>query len=1036
VAGQSITFDFLSRGAASLSRDFRSIGDDSALGSRGVKILSDVIERLGSKENRTAAESKLLAGALRQTGEAADRATAKAVLADAAIRRLGDAEQEAAKKSDGLSKSLGGLKLNPGLAGPALALLPALGTLGGVVAGVGAGLAGAFVAGGGAIAAFGAVAKPVLTDAMKASQAVQKAQDNYSIAIANGTKQSVAYKAEQTAIAKAYANLSPAQIALSQQIGAMAKSWDAVKAAQTPVIAGALQPWLKSVTGLTAALGPIIAAVSPVIKALGGQFDALVNSAAFKGFRDFIAGTGSRVVGAAGGTIIDLVKSFLILLPKFNPLILQMTGGIAAIGPAVLKWASSQKTADQITAFMGWFTKNGPVVGGLLTNLGGALKALAPGLTSGGTAELKIISDFLGFVAKLPPAFAKPITEVVGSLLILSKLGVLKVGVQIVGAAAKWLTGGLVSLGGGASAGAEIRAAMVSGGTAAAAEIRAAMTGGGAAAGAEGAAGGAAKGAAAGGIAAVGAAAGVVVAGAFAGALIRAVGDTLSPRGTFAGKLNANLQSIASTSGGIFSTNLLHSFTFGGLEAWLTAKIGLPFGRVLNDIGAGARIWSGNTTGLFTRTWSGILGGARIWGQNIAGIFTQTIPAAARTGLSAISSAWNATWNTLKAAFRVFVVDGILTPLGWIIDGAAKAFGWVPGLGGKLQGAARAFAKFKDDVNTALGGINGRTVNVSVAMTSSTNPYPGGISGRKAAGGRITGPGGPRDDIAGLYALSNGEWVIRADSAARYGLAAMDAVNRGKAVIRYASGGPVGVNVQAVTPGYKTVESALMASVTKLAAAFAKAAQAAQAAAGGGPGGPGGGSGVARWAGVILQALSLIGQPASWLNTVERRMNQESGGNPTIVNKWDSNWLAGHPSVGLMQVIAGTFARYAGRFRNTGPFEYGVSVNPLANTYAGLNYAVGTYGSLSALNRPGGYDRGGWLMPGVTVAHNNTGRPEMVIPGGGLDGLAAELRALRGQMAELIRTTAAVPAATGRHVGGAISGAGADAAFRRRYPGR
>src|SRR6185312_9154783 len=103
-----------------------------------------------------------------------------------AIRRLGDAEQDAAKKSDGLKKSLDGLKLNPGLAGPALALIPALGTLGGVVAGLGVGLAGAFVAGGGAIAAFGAVAKPVLSDALKASQAVNTAQNNYTVAIANG----------------------------------------------------------------------------------------------------------------------------------------------------------------------------------------------------------------------------------------------------------------------------------------------------------------------------------------------------------------------------------------------------------------------------------------------------------------------------------------------------------------------------------------------------------------------------------------------------------------------------------------------------------------------------------------------------------------------------------------------------------------------------------------------------------------------------------------------------------------------------------
>ena len=139
------------------------------------------------------------------------------------------------------------------------------------------------------------------------------------------------------------------------------------------------------------------------------------------------------------------------------------------------------------------------------------------------------------------------------------------------------------------------------------------------------------------------------------------------------------------------------------------------------------------------------------------------------------------------------------------------------------------------------------------------------------------------------------------------------------------------------------------------------------------------GAGVAQWAGTIRRALDMLGQSAGWLGTVERRMNQESGGNPRAVNLWDSNAKAGHPSVGLMQVIEGTFNAYAGSLRGRGPSMYGVSIDPLANTYAGLNYAVHRYGSLAALNRPGGYDQGGLLQPGATMAINRTGRPERVL---------------------------------------------------------
>jgi SLT domain-containing protein len=123
--------------------------------------------------------------------------------------------------------------------------------------------------------------------------------------------------------------------------------------------------------------------------------------------------------------------------------------------------------------------------------------------------------------------------------------------------------------------------------------------------------------------------------------------------------------------------------------------------------------------------------------------------------------------------------------------------------------------------------------------------------------------------------------------------------------------------------------------------------------------GSAGGGGVQQWAPVTRMVLRAVGQPLSLLGITLRRMNQESGGNPTIVNKWDSNWQRGTPSVGLMQVIGPTFRRYAGPYRNVGPFEYGVSVNPAANIYSSMKYALSAYGSLaSAYGRAGGYETG------------------------------------------------------------------------------
>lgn len=377
----------------------------------------------------------------------------------------------------------------PAWLGPALALAPAAGTLTGVAAGATLGIAGAAVAGAAALAAFGAVAKPVLADALTAEQAVNTAQNNYQATIAAGVPkaqaqlalqtansnamltysaalkggakpatalaayhltlaknqltynaatnagvfQAKAYAAEQLAISKAYIELSPQQIALSQQLGDMANAWQNLKAAQTPVVAGALLPWLGSVTSLTGNLAPVIKAVSVPIGDLGRQVNLLIGTPTFTEFRDFIAGSGSFAAAQAGGALFDFFHSFIILLPQFSPLIDDASRGIGDLGAKVLAWSQTNKSSADIIKFMAWFSANGPVVGGLLVNIGGALKALAPGLTAGGAIELRLISDFFGFIARLPPSIAKPLAEVAGSLLILNKLGVFSVGVKLGG---------------------------------------------------------------------------------------------------------------------------------------------------------------------------------------------------------------------------------------------------------------------------------------------------------------------------------------------------------------------------------------------------------------------------------------------------------------------------------------------------------------------------------------------------------------------------------------------------------------------------
>lgn len=142
-----------------------------------------------------------------------------------------------------------------------------------------------------------------------------------------------------------------------------------------------------------------------------------------------------------------------------------------------------------------------------------------------------------------------------------------------------------------------------------------------------------------------------------------------------------------------------------------------------------------------------------------------------------------------------------------------------------------------------------------------------------------------------------------------------------------------------------------------------------------GDSGGGGGGDVEHYRPLVEHILESKGLPKSLANSLLRRMNQESSGNPRAVNGWDSNAAAGNPSKGLMQVIDPTFQAY----KDPG---YDDIWDPESNIRASINYAIARYGSLpAAYDRAGGYDSGGEAK-GVGYMPKYTLRPERVLSPG------------------------------------------------------
>jgi len=331
-------------------------------------------------------------------------------------------------------------------------------------------------------------------------------------------------------------------------------------------------------------------------------------------------------------------------------------------------------------------------------------------------------------------------------------------------------------------------------------------------------------------------------------------------------------------------------------------------------------------------------------------VFTVTLPAAFRTAVALISKAWGAIKTVLLPPVR-FVIDRL-------VDGLISAFDWISSkLGGPTIAPIHPFGLARGGRVPGYGGgdkhpalLEGGEAVIDKGRTRWLAPLfgaigvPGFAAGGRAGNPRGAHPGGfrPPGFLRGLADFGKITAAIFSGNSTALAHAITDLIGGG-------ASGATGVLAGILT----AVPHALInAAVHFILNTFG--GHSGHIAAGGVPGN------VGSYRNVVLRVLGMLRQPGADLGVVLRQMTTESGGNPTAVNRWDSNWLAGHPSVGLMQLIRGTFAAYAGPYRNIGPFEYGVSVNPLANIYAGLNYAIHRYGGgwTRVLGQGHGYARG------------------------------------------------------------------------------
>jgi hypothetical protein len=289
-----------------------------------------------------------------------------------------------------------------------------------------------------------------------------------------------------------------------------------------------------------------------------------------------------------------------------------------------------------------------------------------------------------------------------------------------------------------------------------------------------------------------------------------------------------------------------------------------------------------------------------------------------------------------------------------------------------MAASVRRIENFQDLIERTTG----KSISLSVAATLSdaTHTLYSALTGH-AAGGAVSGPGTGTSDSVPMLG-SNGEhvWTAREVHAAG-GHRAVEHM-RASALRGYAQGGPVGGDGARLPTfaagGPIEVHTRAAANMGGIVPAFTqwaghKLAPMFQAMLYGPPGSTG------HWGAVVAAALRLNGDSLANMHRTLRQIQIESGGNQYAQNNWDVNAARGTPSKGLLQTIGPTFRAYHVPGTSWNIF------NPLANVAAGVNYADSRYGSIANIwPTRGGYDQGGWLPTGLSLAYNGTGRPERV----------------------------------------------------------
>ncbi|MGW4424009.1 NlpC/P60 family protein [Streptosporangium sp. NPDC004631] len=218
--------------------------------------------------------------------------------------------------------------------------------------------------------------------------------------------------------AKKFDELSPAAQTASKQIDAFKTAYEKWQKALEPKVLPAVTGGLKILKSLLKPLSPLITGSADALvkleksasKALGGKFwkDFFgdVSAQAPTAITGLVKSLGSAATGVAG-----VIKVFLPFVPV-------IVGGIQKAAAAFATWATGLGKSQAFQGFIAYAKANAPLVAELFRNVGTAVGKIVSALAPFGPPALAGLSGLAGLIAKLPPGVIAGIAAAIGAVVL------------------------------------------------------------------------------------------------------------------------------------------------------------------------------------------------------------------------------------------------------------------------------------------------------------------------------------------------------------------------------------------------------------------------------------------------------------------------------------------------------------------------------------------------------------------------------------------------------------------------------------------